>query len=268
MNKAIADFIKQWVAITKKLYIVSFKDTFIKNTIMKNVLFLSITFILCNYQVKSIEPKLDKFIKTIAWSGQASVAFPLNDKQIYLDPYQLKSTGKADLIFITHSHGDHLSIDDVKKIATASTKIYAPESCHADLQSAGFNPVKVLPGETLSIDGIKINVVPAYTMTKSTHPKSNNWVGYVLKADGIKIYHPGDTEHIPEMKNIDCNITFMPLGQKYTMNSVDDAVQSAIDVKAEVAIPFHYGMYEGKDEDAVEFKEKLKNKIEVVLLER
>ena len=50
------------------------------------------------------------------------------------------------------------------------------------------------------------------------------------------------------------------------MNPIDDSVHTAIDVKAEDAIPFHYGMYEGKDED--EFKEKLKNKIEVVILKR
>ncbi len=235
---------------------------------MKKIISLSIILSIISIQAKSIEPKISNFIKTIEWSGQSSVYFTLNNKKIYIDPFEIKAPGEADIIFITHSHGDHFAINEIKKIATASTKIYAPESCHADLKSNGFTPIKVLPGQSITVDGIKVDVVPAYTPSKETHPKSSNWVGYVLNADGMKIYHPGDTEHIPEMKNINCDITFMPLGQKYTMNSIDDAVQSVLDVKAKAAIPFHYGMYEGKDEDAVTFKEKLEGKVEVVLLDR
>jgi L-ascorbate metabolism protein UlaG (beta-lactamase superfamily) len=93
-------------------------------------------------------------------------------------------------------------------------------------------------------------------------------VGYIVKVEGVRIYHAGDTERIPEMKKITADIILVPLGQTYTMNSVKDAADSAIDVKASIAIPMHYGQYEGKDSDAVKFAELLKGKIKVIIKER
>jgi L-ascorbate metabolism protein UlaG (beta-lactamase superfamily) len=92
-------------------------------------------------------------------------------------------------------------------------------------------------------------------------------VGYIVEIDGVKVYHAGDTERIPEMKNIDCDIALLPLGQTYTMNSVEEAAEAALDTGAEVAIPIHYGMYEGTKEDAEKFKELLDGKMKVVILE-
>ena len=103
-------------------------------------------------------------------------------------------------------------------------------------------------------------------MTKTQfHPKANNWVGYLLTIDGVKIYHFGDTERIPEMKNIVCDIALLPLGQKYTMNSVQEAADAALDARAKIAIPIHYGLYEGKAADADAFAALLKGKITVVI---
>ncbi|MCK4836639.1 MAG: MBL fold metallo-hydrolase, partial [Candidatus Aminicenantes bacterium] len=98
--------------------------------------------------------------------------------------------------------------------------------------------------------------------------KENQWVGYILTIDGIRIYHAGDTERIPEMKNFSCDIALLPLGQTYTMNSVKEAAEAAIDVKAKIAIPIHYGLYEGKTQDAVEFQNILKDKIKVIIKEK
>jgi L-ascorbate metabolism protein UlaG (beta-lactamase superfamily) len=67
------------------------------------------------------------------------------------------------------------------------------------------------------------------------------------------------------MKDFSCDIAMLPLGQTYTMNSVKEAADAAIDVKAKIAIPIHYGLYEGKDEDAEEFKRLLKDKVEVII---
>ncbi|MBU1063196.1 MBL fold metallo-hydrolase, partial [bacterium] len=97
------------------------------------------------------------------------------------------------------------------------------------------------------------------------HPKSKNYLGYVLTIDGVRVYHAGDTERIPEMQQFDCDIALLPLGQKYTMNSVYEAANSALDVKAKIAIPIHYDMFEGKLSDADAFQEILKGKVKVII---
>ena len=82
------------------------------------------------------------------------------------------------------------------------------------------------------------------------------------------VYDAGDTERVPEMKDIACDVAFLPLGQTYTMGSPAEAAQAALDVKARIAVPFHFGLYEGSEADAAEFARLLKGKVEVVRLER
>lgn len=211
---------------------------------------------------------IQKMVENIQWYGQSSVRIESSGKFIYIDPYLVTDKGPAELIFITHSHGDHFSIEDIRKIVTNTTKIYAPKECCKKLISEGIvNCKEVAPGQTLNIDGIKVKVVPAYNIAKNFHAREKKFVGYLLTVDGIKIYHPGDTERIPEMKEIKCDIVFMPLGQTYTMQNVEEAVNAVLDVQAKVAIPFHYGMYEGATADAQSFKDLLKGKVEVVIKE-
>lgn len=112
---------------------------------------------------------------------------------------------------------------------------------------------RIQPGDEVLVKGIKIKAVPAYNLGSKNHPKSENWCGYLISAGGLAIYVTGDTNRIPEMKSIACDIVLIPLGQTYTMSSVSEAEQAVIDVKARVAVPVHYGMYEGKDADADAF---------------
>lgn len=211
---------------------------------------------------------IQKMVESIQWYGQSSVRIQTSGKFIYIDPYMVTDKEPAELIFITHSHGDHFSIDDIKKIVNNNTKIYAPKDCCQKLIGEGIvNCKEVAPGQTLNIDGIKVKVVPAYNIVKNFHPKEKKFVGYVLTVDGVKIYHPGDTERIPEMKDIKCDIAFMPLGQTYTMQNVEEAVDAVLDVQAKVAIPIHFGMYEGAASDAVKFQNLLKDKVKVVIKE-
>ena len=70
------------------------------------------------------------------------------------------------------------------------------------------------------------------------------------------------------MKDFSCDIAMLPLGQTYTMNSVKEATEVAIDIQAKIAIPIHYGLYEGTVEDAKEFKKILKDKVKVIIKER
>ena len=212
------------------------------------------------------DKKVMDFAKSIQWLGQATVKFVYNGKTIYIDPYQLKNQDKADIILITHDHMDHLSLTDIAKIADKKTQIVAAGACEEKLKSSGYANIRtVMPGETVLFPGIIVKTVPAYNISKNYHKKSSLYVGYVIDLGGIKVYHTGDTERIPEMKQVRCDIIMLPVGQTYTMNNVEDAVEAVIDVRAKIAIPIHYGLYEGTREDAVKFSEMLKKRnIEVL----
>lgn len=208
-----------------------------------------------------------EMVEKIHWLGQAAVKIDTGSQAIYIDPHEIKKPDKADIILITHSHSDHFSIPDISKITTEGTVFVAPKDCVKDLEKIGKNKVQVLePGMNTTIGDILIEAVPAYNIVKTKyHPKANKWLGYILTIDGVRIYHTGDTEKIPEMKDITCDIVMLPLGQTYTMNSVKEATEVVMDVKAKIAIPIHYGLYEGTEADAQEFKKLLKDKVDVII---
>jgi len=208
-----------------------------------------------------------KMVDNIHWFGQAAVKIAAGETVVYIDPYNLKKSDKAGIILITHSHGDHLSPDDIKKVATDKTVIIAPPDC--DDKLAGIPHailLKSFPGFSTNIGPVSITAVPAYNIVKPKfHPKKNNWVGYIVTLDGVKIYHSGDTERIPEMKTFTCDIAMLPLGQTYTMSGPGEAAAAAKDVKASIAVPIHFGMYEGKESDAETFKKLLEPAITVII---
>ena len=206
------------------------------------------------------------FARTIQWLGQATVRIKYNGQVIYIDPYQLKTSDTADLILITHDHSDHLSPGDIAKIAGNNTRFVVATACVDKLEQAGYkNILSIAPGTKVTVSGIGITAVPAYNLAKQMHPRSRNYVGYLIDFNGITVYHTGDTERIPEMKEIRCDIILLPLGQMYTMNNVEEAVNVVLDTKATVAIPIHYGLYEGTADDAQKFGELLKQKNITVL---
>jgi L-ascorbate metabolism protein UlaG (beta-lactamase superfamily) len=117
----------------------------------------------------------------------------------------------------------------------------------------------------MDILGMRVNAVHAYNLVKDFQKKSARYLGYVIDFEGVSVYHTGDTERIPEMKEIRCDIILLPLGQTYTMNSVEEAVEVVLDTKARIAIPIHWGLYEGTKEDAVKFEELLRKQDIMVL---
>ncbi|MHC1704404.1 MAG: MBL fold metallo-hydrolase [Tenuifilaceae bacterium] len=212
---------------------------------------------------------VEAFAESIQWFGQASIKIQQSGKSIYIDPYNLNVTDTADAILITHPHFDHFSPEDIKRIATPETVVFCPTELKDKVSALDVGKIyAVVPGFETEWKGINIHAVPAYNIIKTDkHPKSGNWVGYILTLGHVKVYHTGDTERIPEMKSIDCDIILLPLGQTYTMNSLDEAVNAVLDTKATIAIPIHYGLYEGKVEDAIEFKKKLEGKVEVIIMQ-
>jgi L-ascorbate metabolism protein UlaG (beta-lactamase superfamily) len=206
-----------------------------------------------------------QMVDSIVWIQQSCFRIKGAQLTVYTDPQAIKTGAPmADVILITHSDGDHFSVADIKKIANEKTVVYGPADCKYTGTCKEFITVK--PGDSKNINpGFSFKAVSAYN---SKHPQANNFVGYVFTLNGVIIYHAGDTKRIPEMKDITCNIAMMPLGQTYTMSSVQEAVDAVKDVKASVAIPMHYGLYEGKASDAVLFSDLLAGFAEVVIKTR
>ncbi len=224
----------------------------------------------CLVYAQKKESEMLKFAhENISWLGQSGIKIKYAERRIYFDPYKLSASDSADLLLITHDHGDHLSPQDIQKILTPQTILIAPQSCRKSVQDfVVAERVLMQAGDQKEVAGFSIHAVPAYNIKKTRfHPKSKQYLGYVITVGDVTIYHAGDTERIPEMKSIDCDIALLPLGQTYTMDSVEQAAAAAKDVQAKVAIPIHYGLYEGKPADAQTFKELLKDQIQVIIKE-
>ncbi len=196
----------------------------------------------------------------LKWLGHS--AFLIKDsRRIYIDPYNINSTEKADIILITHPHYDHCSIADINKIAKDGTIIIVPVACQSKIAKLD-KKIKleiIEAGQTLDAGSAKIMAVPAYNLNKPQHPKSEGWLGYIIKIKNLIFYHAGDTDFIPEMeklagygKNGNQFIALLPVGGTFTMNA-EEAAEAASVIKPSLAIPMHYGSIVGSPKDAEEF---------------
>ncbi len=185
-------------------------------------------------------------IQNIFWLGHSSVMIE-GEKIIYIDPWKLKGPeNKADIILISHSHYDHLSVEDVEKIQKEDTVVVAtPDSAR---QLSG-NVEIIKPGDKLRIGDIKIEAVPAYNTNKPFHPRENGWVGFIVTINGKRIYYCGDTDLIPEMDAIRADIMLVPIGGTYTMTP-EEAAMAVNSIGPDIVVPLHYDDIVGSQEDA------------------
>ncbi|MFX0059601.1 MAG: MBL fold metallo-hydrolase [Candidatus Hodarchaeota archaeon] len=177
----------------------------------------------------------------IFWLGHACFKIKMfSGRIIYLDPYQLKKEEeKADIIVSSHTHGDHFSESDIKKIWREDTILIGPESISDSLKKFHGEPIKI--GHSFDYKDLSIQLVPAYTFKKVTHPKGNGWAGTIIESAGKSVYHAGDTERIPEMKELakrNITVALLPCGGTYTMD-FEEATDAALDIKPEIVIPMH-----------------------------
>jgi len=202
----------------------------------------------------------------IHWLGHASFRIEDNGKQLYIDPWKLpEKTPPADVIFITHSHYDHFSPQDIDKISKEGTIIVATKDV---AQSLKRKIVTVVPGEEYEVAGLKVQTVAAYNLGKQFHPKQNNWVGYCITlSTGQRIYHAGDTDFIPEMRKVVCDIAFLPCGGKYTMDAKEAAAAANV-FKPKAVIPMHWGDIVGSTEDVQQFQKLFKGTTIIMTPER
>lgn len=165
-------------------------------------------------------------------------------KTIYFDPLDIEGTPHdADLVFVTHEHYDHFSPDDIRKVCKEDTQIIVPLVMLDMVMSNAF-PVQIIHGmrplQRENYGGVKCQGIPAYNIDKPYHPKSNNWIGYLVQLDGKRYYAMGDTDVTLEAKAVDADVVFVPIGGKYTMDATE-AAEFINEKQPELVVPIHFG---------------------------
>ena len=169
------------------------------------------------------------------------------NKIIYIDPVEVDTCEKADFLLLTHSHPDHFSIKDIKKLISTGTEIVCPKSVSKKMKHFD-NIIHVMsPGETLKLGWLKLEASAAYN-TRSVflwikaHPKTKENIGFILTLNnGMRVYHAGDTDYVPEMNELtDIHLALVPIGgDNLTMNEAE-AAQIINQIRPELVLPMHY----------------------------
>ena len=182
----------------------------------------------------------------ITFIGHGTLMFRFNGKVIHVDPVGREADytklPKADLILVTHEHGDHFDVAVLKLLRTGDTSLIISESCTKEITGG----IVMKNGDTRTVQGLKVEAVPAYNIV---HMRSNGTPyhprgvgnGYILTFGDTRVYIAGDTENIPEMKHFPAiGIAFLPMNLPYTMSPemVNDAART---LNPKILYPYHYG---------------------------
>ena len=200
----------------------------------------------------------------------ASVVLETPAGTIYVDPVgnadQYSDFPDADMILITHEHGDHYNADTLAALVGDDTMLVTNPAVYdmlsEDLQSSTMS---LANGEMTQQDGVSIEAIPAYNTTESRtdfHPEGRD-NGYVLDFDGFRIYVSGDTEDIPEMRELEeIDLAFVCMNLPFTMDA--QAAASAVSEFAPTYVyPYHYRGRDGGTQDPAEFAEMVEGEVEV-----
>lgn len=182
----------------------------------------------------------------ITFIGHGTLMMAFGGKMIHVDPFgrlaDYAKLPKADVVIITHHHGDHLDPDVLRKVRTEKTLVILTEKCAEKVEGG----IIMKNGDARTVDSIKVEAVPAYNLVHKRdeggyyHPKGEG-NGYVLTFGDKRIYIAGDTENTPEMKALrDIDYAFLPMNLPYTMTP--EMVADAVDAfEPRVLYPYHYG---------------------------
>ena len=182
----------------------------------------------------------------ITFVGHASLVFSFGGKVVHVDPYgklaDYSKMPKADLILITHEHGDHLDPDAIRQVRTEKTVVVLTAACSQKLAGGTV----MTNGDVRTELGLKIEAVPAYNVVHKResgqpfHPKGMG-NGYIIAFGDKRVYVAGDTENTPEMKALTgIDVAFLPMNLPYTMTP--EMVADAAKVfKPKILYPYHYG---------------------------
>ena len=196
-------------------------------------------------------------IENIHWLGHDSFRLD-GSSTVYIDPWKLSADAPpADLILVTHDHYDHFSPDDIARVSTPRTTLIGPASVTAEVD--GVAAVTLCAGETATVGGVTVAAVAAYNIDKFRqpgevfHPPAAGGLGYIVELDGRRIYHAGDTDAIPEMRDVRCDVALLPVSGTYVMTAAE-AAEACRMISAAAVVPMHFGDIVGTAADAARFE--------------
>ena len=182
----------------------------------------------------------------ITFLGHGTLMFTFRGRTIHVDPFSrvadYSKLPKADIILITHEHGDHLDPQALANVRTSKTKVVLTDACAQQVDGG----IVMQNGDVVTVDGVTIEAVPAYNVVHKRdngepfHPRGAG-NGYVLALGDKRVYVAGDTENIPEMAQltaIDC--AFLPMNLPYTMTP-QMVANAAKGFQPKIVYPYHYG---------------------------
>ena len=194
----------------------------------------------------------------IKWLGHASFCIRTRGKRIYIDPYVGDYSEKADLVLITHGHGDHCDVGKLSMIRTPETVILTSKACAEGIPLDNIRTMA--PGDVQEFDGVTIRAVEAYNFKRFRspgvpfHPQGTQ-VGFIVELEGKRIYHAGDSDYLPSMNNLKgITLSLLPIMGRATMD-VDEAVDAALAIGPEMVMPMHR-----RDSDPMDFKRKVESR--------
>lgn len=207
----------------------------------------------------------------ITWFAQSAFRVEHGGLRLYIDPFKVPDgEPPADVLLLTHDHGDHLSADDIARVRTSDTKVFAGPAVSGKIEQP-FTELK--PGDSDEFNGLKVRAVHAYTTSKlrdsgeATHPKEAGHVGFVFEIEDLSFYFAGDTDVIPEMEGIGpVDYAFLPVSGVFVMTA-DEAAEAARIVQPSVAIPCHYGVVVGSEDDARRFADRVPDQVRVWIMD-
>ena len=206
----------------------------------------------------------------ISWFGHDSFRIK-NGKTVIIDPFKLRSiSDKADILLISHEHFDHLSMDDIKKVVKEDTTIVTIPAVKKELSGLKVKEIKAAkPGDKVTIGDVTVELVPAYNLNKFRepgkvfHPKEDGKAGFIIGMKGLRIYHAGDTDAVPEMKGLKPDVALLPVSGTYVM-SAEEAAQATKMIEPKLVIPMHYGAIVGSEQDAQRFKQLVTVEVQIL----
>ena len=254
---------------------------------MKNIIILFaliISVASCKNETKEqavVEPEIiEETVDTTTFNvtpiSHATMVLEMGGTIIYVDPVggasAFEGMPEPDLILITDIHGDHFDLKTLEAINTAETKIFVPMAVAEKLPEFLQAQIAVISnGDTKDAFEMMIEAIPMYNLRKEAlkfHEKGRG-NGYVINKNGYRVYISGDTEDIPEMRQLDSiDVAFVCMNLPYTM-TVESAADAVLDFRPEVVYPYHFRGTDGMS-DVAKFKSLVNaanDSIEVIQLD-
>jgi L-ascorbate metabolism protein UlaG (beta-lactamase superfamily) len=196
----------------------------------------------------------------VTWFRGSSIRIRRDGLEIHVDPLRVTERSAADLVLLTHPHYDNFSEEDIARVRKPGTVLVAPVSMKKQIADADH---LMRPGDMLQLEGFDVLATPAYNVDKKFHTPEQGWLGYVFTAGDVTYYHAGDTDFLPSMSGIRCDVAFLPCGGHYTMG-VEDAAKAAAACGARTVVPIHWGEPHGTREDVARLADLFSGEVRIL----